>query len=33
MYVLFNLAGNIAGDSPQCRDFVLEAGVISPLLK
>jgi HEAT repeat protein len=25
--------GNIAGDSPQCRDLVLEAGVMQPLLE
>jgi len=25
--------GNIAGDSPQCRDFVLQHGVMGPLLK
>lgn len=24
--------GNIAGDSPQCRDFVLNAGALRPLL-
>ena len=24
--------GNIAGDSPQCRDFVLSAGALPPLL-
>lgn len=24
--------GNIAGDSPKCRDFVLEAGALRPLL-
>jgi importin subunit alpha-1 len=25
--------GNIAGDSPQCRDLVLESGVLMPLLQ
>lgn len=25
--------GNIAGDSPECRDHVLDAGVIPPLLQ
>lgn len=25
--------GNIAGDSPECRDFVLQNGVLLPLLK
>ena len=25
--------GNIAGDSPECRDFVLQNGVLMPLLK
>lgn len=25
--------GNIAGDSPECRDFVLDSGVLEPLLK
>lgn len=24
--------GNIAGDSPKCRDLVLEAGALTPLL-
>lgn len=24
--------GNIAGDSPQCRDYVLSAGALRPLL-
>ena len=24
--------GNIAGDSPRCRDYVLEAGALEPLL-
>ena len=24
--------GNIAGDSPQCRDFVLRCGALAPLL-
>jgi hypothetical protein len=24
--------GNIAGDSPKCRDFVLKAGALQPLL-
>lgn len=24
--------GNIAGDSPQCRDYVLRAGALKPLL-
>lgn len=25
--------GNIAGDSPQCRDYVLQQGVLTPLLQ
>lgn len=25
--------GNIAGDSSECRDYVLESGVMEPLLK
>lgn len=25
--------GNIAGDSSECRDYVLESGVMQPLLK
>ena len=25
--------GNIAGDSPKCRDLVLEAGALMPLLE
>ena len=25
--------GNIAGDSPRCRDFVLQAGALRPLLQ
>jgi len=25
--------GNIAGDSPKCRDYVLKLGVLPPLLK
>jgi hypothetical protein len=25
--------GNIAGDSPECRDMVLTQGVLSPLLE
>lgn len=25
--------GNIAGDSPECRDHVLDAGVLPPLLQ
>lgn len=25
--------GNIAGDSPKCRDLVLEAGALAPLLE
>lgn len=25
--------GNIAGDSPECRNFVLDAGVLEPLLQ
>lgn len=25
--------GNIAGDSPECRDYVLDTGVLPPLLK
>ena len=25
--------GNIAGDSPKCRDMVLEAGALLPLLE
>lgn len=25
--------GNIAGDSSECRDFVLDYGVMQPLLK
>lgn len=25
--------GNIAGDSPKCRDLVLEAGALTPLLE
>lgn len=25
--------GNIAGDSPQCRDHVLDSGVLLPLLQ
>jgi importin subunit alpha-6/7 len=25
--------GNIAGDSPKCRDLVLEAGAMTPLLE
>ena len=24
--------GNIAGDSPECRDYVLDQGILSPLL-
>jgi hypothetical protein len=24
--------GNIAGDSPECRDFVLNSGALMPLL-
>merc|ERR1712198_492965 len=24
--------GNIAGDSPECRDYVLEQGILQPLL-
>lgn len=26
------LRGNIAGDSPQCRDYVLNTGALRPLL-
>lgn len=25
--------GNIAGDSPMCRDYVLNMGIMKPLLK
>lgn len=25
--------GNIAGDSPECRDHVLDAGILVPLLQ
>lgn len=25
--------GNIAGDSPECRDHVLDEGVLAPLLQ
>lgn len=25
--------GNIAGDSPECRDYVLDQGVLAPLLQ
>lgn len=25
--------GNITGDGPECRDFVIRAGIIPPLLK
>ena len=25
--------GNIAGDSPECRDYVLDTGILQPLLK
>lgn len=25
--------GNIGGDSPQCRDFVLECGALEPMLE
>lgn len=25
--------GNVAGDSPRCRDTVLSAGVLSPLIE
>lgn len=25
--------GNIAGDSPECRDYVLEQGILNPLLQ
>lgn len=25
--------GNIAGDSPECRDHVLDSGILPPLLK
>ena len=24
--------GNIAGDSPECRDYVLDQGILAPLL-
>ena len=25
--------GNITGDGPECRDYVIQAGIIPPLLK
>jgi hypothetical protein len=34
MILLFQVwgLGNISGDSPECRDFVLRAGAMGPLL-